>query len=1517
MAAIYSGIHLKLKNSKTPWEDKIKLAHFAWISHQCVLPNKEQVLLDWVCHTLTGCHTKKLNVTKDVEEKLWGFLDSILHSKKLQSLIKEGKSINLRFTIAQVINDFIASCCSQQGPPVGVSTVLNCCQGILSIPALSYVYTAKLEMMVDLLNRLSTLTCHYLDSEEPITPQVFDVLQMSFTQYLQIQRQQVNPNRVFSHVLSHLFLPCLLLRHSLNTRSWSKEDDGRVRYNLSKDIRSKTETVLQMGLFQYELLSSYKEELLPEKDQTEKKKGSLKTLLKPVGCILEKLGDSSSFDSEIYASVVTSSLPLVYKLFLDSYCKDGNQLVCFHMLVRLFDCLQTTVLQKKEDSATLSTWGMALFALEQMLNHVLCHDVYNVAVDRIRHAEIQYHFYRKLSEMLVYNPCTSIPAWFRCLKTLILLNHLIIEPDLDDLLSCAWIDADILDSRVRKAQEILIGNLLQTYAKLRQFSKLFKEILTVVCRPATDELREPVLSPGLTEKLSELLLELPPNQILDIWEMILEKYETVILPDIKGDSDLALKLFSLASVLHCLLFNMKTMDNNTPVPVLVRFQNLMKKMDKVLNPSFKIIKSHCACTEPDVWIQKLCDASLLLFSTWLEVDTATSLNCSKYISQLGSQTISTGCSTEGWDLSLFLEDKDCWKKVVNLSTGPVSKYCLGLLCVQKMKQILMQNKCPSETDLMNLQAAASFILHHEGDDFFLTEYEPWDGSASLVNEKCFPVAHWHLVISNLAIIHLYMSAEDTNRIGKILLETFLSSPVEENQADKDTGITLKLISASLLQSGFFPEMRILQCSFITSIIEKCAMSKYKDLSKTLNLLCARSLSWHEDFFSAYKKGLPFSIANKTNDKSSICLANMENASQHILSISHSHSFVDFSDTDLDHLRSAIECISILSPDSVSPSDQSRCFLLLLRLAIADCSCQTIRLKSTCYKLLTFLISGKHSNAVCRVLYASDILEIALSSLLTSKWEFGDNTDLQKEWPHFIQMVQCFLESFIGMIMERKQSSLLNMEKFVTFVVNSISNPASSVWHFRVGHLLLVALNTVCTIISQCLQEHYSNKQRADSWVTLLNKAVVKMGTIIHQCLKSSDYTQMFPSFFVSCITTLLEAELIQSSLMGISSDKAEFKNIELYGGFCSQILRELYCAEGQVEFLKVALHYLKICVGVKDIQTSQEGLLIAILSSVKKLLTGKWISVLIVQSIENELTELFIRLTRSCTHDEFHIMMTLVLQCLQVNNLWKQDYKEPFAGVVLLKLLLSCPLNGDNGKLFWFTAPQTITSLVTLCKDSCKDRLLIPTIIVPVLEALALLLRQGETQLTNPHHVTLSFSILLTVPLDHKKPEDYYSVFLGVHEVLFSILQYHSKSMLKAVPSFLSSFYRLVTSVMHEGRQKGEKAGTPESDVVLQCARLVERMFTYIAAKTEEFTVFSAFIVSQYVNELQKVTLQPVVKKHLTEGIFHILDLCIDRDIKFLNASLQMGVREVFKELYKDYNHYHKTKNQGEEKYTA
>lgn len=54
--------------------------------------------------------------------------------------------------------------------------------------------------------------------------------------------------------------------------------------------------------------------------------------------------------------------------------------------------------------------------------------------------------------------------------------------------------------------------------------------------------------------------------------------------------------------------------------------------------------------------------------------------------------------------------------------------------------------------------------------------------------------------------------------------------------------------------------------------------------------------------------------------------------------------------------------------------------------------------------------------------------------------------------------------------------------------------------------------------------------------------------------------------------------------------------------------------------------------------------------------------------------------------------------------------------------------------------------------------------------------------------------------------------------------------------------------------------------VVLECARLVERMFSHIATRAEEFTSFSPFLVSHYVTEAQKVKLMLIGGFHSVLG---------------------------------------------------
>ncbi|XP_069811154.1 unhealthy ribosome biogenesis protein 2 homolog [Dendropsophus ebraccatus] len=1493
MAGIYSGIHLKLKNSKIPWEHKLKLAHFAWISHQCFIPNKEQFLLDWVCQTLVGFHTKKQNLDGDVEQKLWVFLDNILHSKRLQSLMEEGKSLKLRFAIAQVMNNIFAILPTQPTPSADIGIVLSCCQGILSSPCFGMVYRAKYELMVELISKLCLLAHHCLTSEHAITHQVLNVLNLSLKQYTFLQRQQNNTNRLFTQVLTHLLEPCLLLRNALNNH----DGDSKTGIcQIIRDIGSNIEAVLHTGLFQAEILPLYKEQLLPELEKPEKKKGPFKDCQILVCSILAKLENIEFCEKEKQLSFLADAIPLLYKLFLDSYCRDGNEVLCFQMLVRLVECLCAPFAVKQDYRAvSFPVWPVGITALENLLNFVLSHNIYNIAEDNIRGQGVQYKFYRSLTEILVCTPCTSSPAWFRCLKTLTLLNHLIVEADLADILR-PCLGADITDMRIRKAQETLILSLLKTYTKLRQFTKLFQKILTVVCQPAMEKDNPQILLSGLTGKLAEFLVQLPPNQTLDMWSMVLENCQ---LDQLKDDPSHSLKLESLGLLLQCLMMNMKSLDNNTPVPVIHRFQRLMKQIsEELIGPSLGIVKKHVDTDEAS-WLLKLCEVVLLLFYTWIEVNTVTALNCDKYTSQMCQLALPLESPLEFWDFSIFFEDEACWRKVNSLCREPHLNCLsyLGLLSIQKIKLILMHIHKPAEYEKLTLQASASFFVTCS---LLLTkhkELKPYSASVGAFSVNCLPVAQWHFLVSNIQILLPFISLEDMNNIADFLLETQLTDTDQSKPTDTDVTHSLKETSRSLLRSDSFSEMSILQCVFITSVIKKCSML-VKEQGRLGEILDLLSMKDSDYVISVYNKAASIVNPRVTDGcDDSVFVTTMKTALQLVSSGPKMNELVHSPDVNL--LMNLIELISVLNPDSLPPLDLCRCFFLLLSLANAS-SEKSLHVADVCYRGLTNLLSSSHASYLFKMAYASDVLDVVMTCIRSANWNLSPDDELYR--PAFFDTMNLFFDAFLSLMMKRKPSALINLEKCTTSVLHSISDTEKTFWTTCMGQLHIVILKNLCHYLTLTIQEHNTNVEHKERLRSLLKQITMKLKTVIRQCLEITVSSPLLPSLLVTSTTSLLEAEL---------SAVGSLHNAELYREFCLQILKEVCFAKEQKAFLKSALYYLTVCIAVKDVYPKEQGLSTPVFTAVGNLLASPWFNNETLHNAEIELQQLMMGATEYCTCEEFQTLLKYIFHKLEVCNLWRKNYKVLFSGITMIRLLLNCSLQEDKSSLFWSTASQIITALVTLSVEASKERLLLSTIVVPVLDTMALFLRRGEPFLNNPHHVTLSLSALLIVPLENVKAEDYYSLFLSVHEVLFSVLQCHSKVMLKSVPTFLSCFHRLVASVMHEGRQKGDKG----ANCIQKCAKLAERMYTHIAAKTEEFTVFSTFIVSQYVHELQKVTLQAEVKKYLTEGIFHILDLCIDRDIKFLNTSLQIGAREVFKELYHDYSSSYKTRNQEEEKY--
>ncbi|KAI1894626.1 hypothetical protein AGOR_G00117700 [Albula goreensis] len=1524
MAAIYSGIHLKLKSPRTPWTDKLKLARFAWISPQCFLPNKEQVLFDWTSHALTGYYSKKVEFPQDVLEGLWAYLNDILHSKKLQKVLSQGKTLSLRLALAQVINDRILEFASGMSP-LSVSTVLSCCKGILSSPVLSVTYTTRYELLVEFLTRLCGLACPR-PSQQPeahVQPQVFELLLLALNSYLVVQRQQANPNRVFTQVTTHLLQPLLLLRHLLTTHVWPVEDDIRARQHLSREIRGKVDSVLQSALYMPDHLNSYKEELLPNKELQASTRGpARKGVLTPVNTILQKLCDPGLCDPTLHFTVRANSIPLLFKFAMDAFCRTvDNKSICFHLLTRFVTALDFTVELTTNDGFNPENWSLALLALENLLNFTLSGDLYNVAADRIQHGEEQFNFYRKVAQLLLYSAQPGIPAWYRCLKALLTLNHLVVEPDLDELVSSAWVDSDCIEARVKKARETLVIAVIQTYTKLRQLPRLFQEVLAVVCRPAADELRQPLLSAALQRNLNQCLLDSPPNQSLEMWRLILERMNSYLLPDLEGKEDMALKLLSLSDLLHVVLFSVRSLDASSPLPILRQTQTLMEETLTLIALLFRLLSGKA---QEVPWFQSTHRAVLLLSYTWVEVDTLFEIHCSRYKRSPTEKGFSLLCGVE----------MDDWEKVLSVShcCGPLSEHLQMLLTLQRMKKLLLSTDAFRDGDIQHAMCLdAQFIIKMGKMLFCQASEELWDMQLNSVNNNTFPVAHWFLVTSNLGLIAPYLSDGDMSHIADVLLDSLLQEYYPDVPEKEVTHLSVTQISKQLLDSTVLVELSPLYSIIVRSLLQKIVKLL---CSSEQGSQCQALLRFGEELQATVQveKEAADTEARGSSTEISPVWKRLESISQAVVQTTKANTSLTLTGPEMKRLVQFLEVIRALNPDAMSPEGHSECFLFLFFMATklqSQCDAEpanVTRLLTEIYCLMTSMQSGRNEGSILKVVHGSELLEAVISSVSSLSKSMTQTVD-SPAWLEFVQAVQSFLQCLLQVIIRRRKSVRLNLEKFTSFLVDgevaasALSSPqdeleAGSLVSLQ---LLLASLSMLCQTMTANLGE---SSKLDETLLKLSERAVCTLGPALQLCLNGQACGLLGQAFSVDVVTVMVQAELSHATSDGEEEDKLKgLTHMSLYRSFAQQVLRELSSAPRPMDFLFSSLNFLAAYYSAEGMfrEANLTELFVSILQNLKNLMSASWLTASELQELEAPVMEVLAQLVSRITQEQLHVLLEALKEGLSSTPVRSGHFKDVLSAVTLTKLLVSCPLPETCHKAFWFLVPQIISALVFIAQECGKDPVLAGGLAVPALDALTVVLRQGEGVLSNPHHVGLVFGALQLVPLELPSSKDFHSVFHAVHELLFAIIQCHPQVMLKAAPSFLNCFYRLVVSAMQEGRQRaeGERGCEAESEVSVKCAMLVERMYTHIASVAEGFTVLSSFIVAQYVSELQRVTLQPEIKSHLTEGIYKILDLCVEQDIKFLSSTLPHGVREVFNELYSSYTHYHKTQRQGEAKYTV
>lgn len=781
------------------------------------------------------------------------------------------------------------------------------------------------------------------------------------------------------------------------------------------------------------------------------------------------------------------------------------------------------------------------------------------------------------------------------------------------------------------SQQHMVCSLLQIYTKLRQLPRLFSEILSVICQPALDHLRPPLLSEEIFSSLRTCLLDIPPSQGLEICSGVLESIRRYILPDLRKDDmemddesgdkgilndrdkgDASLKLFSLSQLLHVVLFNLKTLDNTSPLPIVRQSHSLMKDIQQAVRELILVLplemkaaklnlstiqkttkkgkrkfsqnhseKTH-GCIVEALWVQKTHESALLLRYTWVEVNTLFLLCCSKYT------PLDEGLTGSKNDAEVLV--------LVNLESftslrpdySPMSCLLHKLLTLQQMKKVLLDTASPSEPSTAALLSSAAHSILAETEFLLsLDEEQAWNRQIASVNSSSYPVAHWYIIVSNLPLIVPHLSGEDVGCVADALVSSLLNKKTTKEQDCLPGYLTTSRIFLQLLQSSVHSELPTLFSATVHSL-NRGVISIFKEAH--VSMVVRTLFEFPEKECKSLKK-----------DASQSCskLFEKEPLVQEILaSLKSGKAAAVLTNEQNKELLDLLNILTHLNPDGMNSEDISSSFLLLLFVLAStsaapeseDDSVVLVKL----LRIMTCLVEGRTFQSILKHIHGGTLLQAVVASLFWRSNNGRFQTMCCSHWLDIISASRDLITSLVQLIINRNSSVRLNLDQFTCYLTGKemasrqdvTTGPATSeaelVRSRSSDHLLLAVL----TSFSQAVVSNLGRSKSMDQTLAqILIRTTSSLGQAVKFVLKPKTGSQsgnqpaslLSQAFLVEVVTVILRCELSSLSVKQ-ENEQTDIKlsHMNLYQGFCQQILKEICSAQRPMDFLVSSLHFLSL-----------------------------------------------------------------------------------------------------------------------------------------------------------------------------------------------------------------------------------------------------------------------------------------------------------------------------------------------------
>lgn len=776
----------------------------------------------------------------------------------------------------------------------------------------------------------------------------------------------------------------------------------------------------------------------------------------------------------------------------------------------------------------------------------------------------------------------------------------------------------------------MICRLLQIYTKLCQLPRLFSEIGSVICQPAMDHLRPPLLSEEIFSSIRTCLLDIPTSQGLEICSVILENIRKNVLPDLvkdksevedmvidseRGDEEMmqdqdrnnaSLKLFSLSQLLHVILFNLKTLDNTSPLSIVRQSQGLMEDIQQVVrelilvlpletkaaNTSMSSIQKTTKkgkrkleqkdtettdCKVEALWVQKTQEAALLLHYTCVEVNMFFLIRCIKYTSL--DEGPSGSKNGAGVPFTNNLESFTSLK----LTCSPMSCLLDKLLILQQMKKVLLNTAsvCEPSTAAL-LHSTAHSILAETQFMLSLDEEQVWNRQIVSVESNSYFVAHWYIIVSNLPLIVPHLNGEDVGGIADALVSSLLTKKRAEDKDCLSGYLTTSLIFSQLLQSSLLAELPTLFSATVHSL--------NRGIISILKEACITNVN--QMLFE-----FPEKEGKSLKKESQLCskLFEKEALVQEILaSLKIGKVTVLLNNEQSNKLIDFLNIVTHLNPDGMNSEDISSIFLLLLFVLTStsvtpECGDDSVALVKL-LRAMICLVEGRSFQTILKHIHGGTLLQAVVTCLFWHSDNGRFQTMCSSYWLDIISATQDLITCLLQVIINRNSSVRLNLDQFNCYLIGkemarredvtpgSVATSEVELGRSRCSdHLLLASLAS----LSRAVVSHLGRSKSMDQTLAqILVKTTASLGQAVKSVLKpktlgNQPASILSQAYIIEVVTIMLRCEL---SSLEQENEKSHINlsHMNLYQGFCHQILKEIGSAQRPVDFLVSSLHFLSL-----------------------------------------------------------------------------------------------------------------------------------------------------------------------------------------------------------------------------------------------------------------------------------------------------------------------------------------------------